>query len=251
MERISSAKNAKIQLIKSLYSAKGRQEHGAFLAEGEHLVEEACRHCEVLFVAVNENKAEKYEHLLAGQHALYIESRLFDSISETVSPQGICAVCKMIPVKSMRKRLIVLNEVQDPGNVGTIIRTADAAGFDVLLDKGCADIYNPKTVRSAMGSMFHISCQKTEDLTQDIERLKQNGYAVYGAVLGGEDFYARQKDSEQLAIIIGNEGKGIAENVQKLCTHCFVLPMYGMAESLNAGVAAAIMMYDVIRQEKE
>lgn len=251
MERISSGKNPKIQLIRSLYHAKGRAEHAAFLAEGEHLTKEANQHCEILFIAVEESCAEKYSHLLAGHAVVLVESRLFKSISETVSPQGICAVCRIQERRQTHTHLLLLNGVQDPGNVGTMIRTADAAGFDVILDKGCADIYNPKTIRSSMGSLFHIACRKTEALAEEIQSRKEEGYRVYAAALGGSAFFERGEDAKKLAIVIGNEGKGIDPDIQSICTDIFELPMPGQAESLNAGVAAAIMMYDVIRQAKE
>lgn len=248
---ITSLKNPQIQLIKSLYTAKGRAEHKAFLAEGEHLVEEAKRYGKIIFIAVSENNVDKYAHLLHDCSTLVVESKLFSRISETVSPQGICAVCTMESLTQTSNHLVLLNAVQDPGNVGSIIRTADAAGFDVILDSQCADIYNPKVVRSTMGSLFHIACTKTNSLSKSIPLLLNDGFAIYAAALDGSPFYQRTADPEKIALIIGNEGKGIDLEIQKLCSHKFRLPMLGKAESLNAGVAAGILMYDILRKEEE
>lgn len=248
---ISSLKNPQIQLIKSLYTAKGRAEHKAFLAEGEHLVEEAKQYGKINFIAVSEDSIDKYAHLLHDCSTLVMENKLFSRISETISPQGICAVCSMESLPQTSNRLVLLNAVQDPGNVGTIIRTADAAGFDVILDSHCADIYNPKVIRSTMGSLFHVACTKTCSLLEYIPKLQCDGFAIYAAVLDGSPFYQRATDPEKIALIIGNEGKGMDEEIQSLCSHKFRLPMLGKAESLNAGVAAGILMYDILRKEEK
>lgn len=250
MQNISSTKNSKIQYIKSLYTSKGRTEHAAFVVEGEHMVQEALQYANVQCIAVDESYVEKYKNLLQGE-VLLCTSNVFKSISDTKTPQGICAVCNMQESPALSNKILICNAVQDPGNVGTLIRTADAAGFSVLLDNQCADIYNPKVLRSTMGSIFHIAVKRSANIEQNVRTLINDGFAVYAAILGGEAFYERKKDASKLAIMIGNEGKGIAPALQELCTHTFTLPMLGKAESLNAGVAGAIMMYDIIRKDKE
>ncbi|HPJ03591.1 MAG TPA: RNA methyltransferase [Candidatus Limiplasma sp.] len=143
-------------------------------------------------------------------------------------------------------KLVLMEAVQDPGNVGAILRTMDAAGFDgAILSTGCADPYAPKALRATMGSIFRVPTLQVRDAAAAAQALKAEGYAVIAAALTGKDFFQREKLPEKLCLIIGNEGAGITEETLSQATHTYRLPMRGGAESLNAAAAAAIMLYDL------
>ncbi len=144
------------------------------------------------------------------------------------------------------EKLVLLEAVQDPGNVGTILRTMDAAGFHgAVLAPGCADPFSPKALRATMGSVFRVPTLQTESAPQAAATLRDEGYAVVAAELNGSDFFARGRLPGKLCLIIGNEGAGITRETLAMATHRYRLPMKGGAESLNAAVAAAIMIYDI------
>ncbi len=253
MSIISSTKNEKIQKIKALNTNKGRAEQSKFLCEGEHMVEEAILSNKIVSqIIVREDSVNKYINLInkANMEPIVVSSNVYNSICDTKTPQGISAVVDMFTSNTnFGGHIVALNGVQDPGNVGTIIRTADAAGFsDVLLDAQSADIYNPKTLRASMGSIFNINCYKTDKLVDDLEKLKNQNYAIVGSTLDSDNFYERDKSINKLVLVIGNEGQGISDNVLNICSHKYKLPMRGKAESLNAAIAAAIIMYDVINR---
>jgi len=143
-------------------------------------------------------------------------------------------------------KLVLMEAVQDPGNVGTILRTMDAAGFDgAVLATGCADPFSPKALRATMGSIFRVPTMQSENAAQTAAALAKEGYAVLAAALDGEDFYQREALPDKVCLIIGNEGAGITRATLAAATHRFRLPMRGGAESLNAAAAAAIMLYEI------
>jgi len=143
-------------------------------------------------------------------------------------------------------RLVLLEAVQDPGNVGTILRTMDAAGFSgAVLAPGCADPFSPKALRATMGSVFRVPTMQTENAAQAASALAREGYAVIAAALDGEDFFTRGPLPDKVCLIIGNEGAGITKETLAAATHRYRLPMRGGAESLNAAAAAAIMIYEI------
>jgi TrmH family RNA methyltransferase len=148
--------------------------------------------------------------------------------------------------------LIILDEVRDPGNVGTIIRTADACGMSaVVLSKGCVDLYNNKTIRATMGSMFHMPIITEIDIITLIPQLKQQGCAVLGADPYSKISCIEIPPQKYMAVLIGNESKGLREEIKSITTKNITIPMPGQAESLNAGVAAAILMYEfTVRKNK-
>jgi TrmH family RNA methyltransferase len=147
----------------------------------------------------------------------------------------------------MGDKLILLENVQDPGNVGTVLRTLDAAGFDgCVFTPGCADPYGPKTLRATMGSTFRVPMCFVPDAAEAAKTLAENGYAVIGAALDGEPFYERGKLPEKLCVIIGNEAHGVSPETVACCTGSVIVPIQS-AESLNAGVAAGILMWEMRR----
>ena len=177
-----------------------------------------------------------------------LPEHVLTAVCDTKTPQGIAAVVRMKEQSALGKHIVVLDGVQDPGNVGTIIRTADAAGLDgVLLSNQCADVFSPKVLRATMGSIFRMNLRTTDDLPGELTKLREKGYSILSSQLDGTPFYEREKVAEQFALIIGNEGNGVSEQVQQTATHRVRLPMRGGAESLNAAIAAAIMMYELMR----
>lgn len=257
MKAVSSLKNPAVQAARALRDARERARQGAFLLDGEHMVSEALSVCPNLVSAlfVDEARLEVYAGLiaLAPQAECYaVPAHVLAAISQVKTPQGVAAVCAMPPAlapEAMGQRLILLENVQDPGNVGTILRTLDAAGFDgCILTPGCADPFGPKALRATMGSVFRVPVCSVQDAAQAVRALNARGYATLAAALDGGDFYRRGPLPGRLCVLIGNEGAGLTRQVQDACTHRFRLPMRGGAESLNAAVAAAVMMYDLINR---
>lgn len=148
--------------------------------------------------------------------------------------------------------LLVLDNIQDPGNLGTIFRTAEAAGVTgVFLSRDCADIYNPKTVRSTMGAIFRQPFVYVEDLPGAISRMKEKGICVFAAHLQGERSYDREDYRKKTAFLVGNEGNGLRREVEEMADVRVRIPMAGRAESLNAAIAAGVLMFEVARQRRE
>lgn len=257
MKAVSSLKNPVVQAARALRDARERARQGAFLLDGEHMVSEALSMCpdRVSALFVDEARLEAYAGMavLAPQADCYaVPAHVLAAISQVKTPQGIAAVCAMPPSpapEEMGERLILLENVQDPGNVGTVLRTLDAAGFDgCILTPGCADPFGPKALRATMGSVFRVPLCSARDAAETVRLLNARGYATLAAVLDGEDFYRRAPLPRRLCVLIGNEGAGLTKQAQSACTHRFRLPMRGGAESLNAAVAAAVMMYDLINR---
>ena len=250
MEKITSAKNPLIRDMKALNQRKGRMEQGRFLVEGEKMIREALscglRIRDVLTLEAHEGFANGLD-----ARAFVVPEGLLQAVCDTKSPQGICAsfdVPQPKPLEVAPEQVVALDGVQDPGNLGTIWRTADAAGFGaVLLGAGCADPLSPKVQRSAMGSGFRVPFMLEEDLPAALERMKIRGWTVIASDLHGMDFYSRPDPGHRFVLVIGNEARGISNETRLAADMLLKLPMRGGAESLNAAVAAGIMMYDLTR----
>ena len=249
MERLTSLKNPKVQLWRSLKDGKARRETGLFLVEGVRMVEEALASgwtVEALLL-------QEGEKTPAGVQApVYVLPEVvLSAICDTKSPQGIAAVLRSRSAMLLRPEQGIwaaLDGVQDPGNVGTIIRTADAAGLaGILLSPTCADVHSPKVLRATMGSFFRMPLLETENLPAFLRELREEGFSILSSELGGTSFYERKQVSAKAVLVIGNEGNGISAPVRAVATHHLALPMRGGAESLNAAVAAGIMMYELMR----
>ena len=246
MEHITSLKNPKVAAWKALKDRKGRRESGCFLVEGRKMVEEALSSAFDVETVLVQEGMELPDGLTMPVYEL--PAHVLAAVCDTKTPQGIAAVVRMKEQSALGKHIVVLDGVQDPGNVGTIIRTADAAGLDgVLLSNQCADVFSPKVLRATMGSIFRMNLRTTDDLPGELTKLREKGYSILSSQLDGTPFYEREKVAEQFALIIGNEGNGVSEQVQQTATHRVRLPMRGGAESLNAAIAAAIMMYELMR----
>ena len=252
-EKITSRENAKIKYACRLASgAAFRRTEGRFLAEGRKLCPELARGAELETLFYTENALAKCPELAAlpGEHYL-VEDHVADKLADVGTHQGVFGVFRT-PVHTLEEvrpggRYLALERVQDPGNVGTILRTADAAGFDgAILGPGCADLYGAKTLRATMGSVFRVPVLPTNDLPGTLEAMKREGYAVAATELGGQDFYACCPRGKAI-LVIGSEGQGISKPVRDAATHHLALPMRGGAESLNAAVAAGILIYELAR----
>lgn len=258
-EIIQSSSNKIIKHIKSLQQKKYRDESDSFLIEGEKLVLEALEYkAGISKVLFSQSFCSAGRHneivniLLKGDIPFYYaEDRVFREACETDTPQGVIAVAGKLEynLAGILERdalcIVMLNELRDPGNAGTIIRTADACGLDaVLLSKGSVDLYNGKTIRSTMGSLFHIPVFQNVDTIETVELLKKKGIVTVGADPHSNTDCIDFPYYRKTAIIIGNEAQGLDENTKSIFEHNVRIPMTGRAESLNAGIAASIMMYE-------
>ena len=279
MEIISSKDNKKIKYIRSLLE-KGniRKKNHKFVVEGIKLVDEALEYGKVLEMVLAESL---YKEIISGdlsKNALLAENgknitnyvkkenstvvvsdAVFKTVSETISPQGAVAVVEMPEYELLEKdflnqaynkngqiKLLILEDTADPGNLGTIVRTAEAAGVTgVIMTKGTVDIFNPKVVRSTMGSIFRLPFAYVEDLKEVIKELKKQGISFYATHLKGEKSYKAIKYSDRSAILVGNEARGLSDEVADLADTYVLIPMQGKVESLNAAIAAALMMYEM------
>lgn len=251
METLTSLKNPKVLSWRSLKEKKGREEQNAFLVEGTRMVREALSSSyPILAILLRDGFSPDYP--LPDSVPIYtLSEKVFQSVCNTITPQGIAAVLECRTQEVSGSRLLALDCVQDPGNVGTMIRTADAAGFDgVIFSPDCADLFSPKVLRSTMGSIFRLGFSFPASLPEALDHYRQSGYSVISSQLDGDPFFEKRGIADSIVLIIGNEGNGVSESVKACATHHLRLPMRGGAESLNAAVAAGIMMYDLTRHEK-
>lgn len=257
MEVIQSADNPIIKEVKKLKEKRFRSQYNQFLVEGFRFTEEALKsEFRVSKVILSEESLIKFQELnfntlIQKETKLHIvKDNLFKALCSTETPQGIIGVVenKFIEPENKSGFYILADKIQDPGNMGTIIRTADAAGaLGVIYTKGTVDIYNEKTLRSTMGSIFHIPIIYDENL--DITKgLRENGFKVVVSSLEAESNFFQLKFKDKIIIAVGNEGSGIGKEVYELGDLKTKIPMPGKAESLNVSIAASIMMYEYIRQ---
>ncbi|WP_105618262.1 TrmH family RNA methyltransferase [Vallitalea okinawensis] len=256
---ITSLQNNYIKQVASLKSAKGRKKTGLFIVEGIKAIREIDTSWQLDSLIYTENCDGMVKEELQDFHSkskrILVGDKVFEYLTDTVTPQGILAVVhqKEWDVKDTLNNqspfLILLDQLQDPGNLGTIIRTADAAGADgVILSSNSVDVYNPKIVRATMGSLFHLPVISKVDIKKTIETLQQYEIGVYAAHLKGASYPYEVDFKKGTAILIGNEGKGLDNEIADLSNQYIKLPMPGSAESLNAAVAASILTYEVVRQ---
>ncbi|WAA10198.1 TrmH family RNA methyltransferase [Fervidibacillus albus] len=242
---IQSPKNEKVKQWKKLLTKKGREQSGRFIVEGEHLVNEAYEAGVVKELIITETFRSKFSETKFDSVPIQIISDpLGKMIGETETPQGIFAVCeKKNETKGDGTRFLLIDAVQDPGNVGTMIRTADASGMDaVIVGKGSVDIYNSKVLRAAQGSHFHLPIIEGQ-LTEWIAKFKTESIPVYGTSLHkGESMYT-VAPSHPFALIVGNEGRGVDPTLLQQTTKNLYIPLYGKSESLNVSVATGILLY--------
>ena len=253
MQDITSQSNAKIKYIRSLAQKKSRAEHKEYTVEGVKSVRDALSSDrEVTAICASKSFTENENFNYPDNIPVYrVADAVFEKLCDTKTPQGILAVIKMSGTAfelDKQKFYIYCDRLQDPGNLGTVIRTADAAGAGgVLLSEGCTDLYSPKTVRASMGSFFNVNVMTDVD-AKTLEKYAGAGFAIYGGALHSDSIpYTEADFTKPSIIVIGNEANGISSEVLRLC-RCVKIPIMGKAESLNAGVAAAVLMYEALRQ---
>lgn len=258
IEIIESNKNNIVKKIISLKTKKQREKDCFFVVEGIRFVLEIPFDWKINFYAISETFLKENDMSLFEKRAkvFVFKNSLFASLSDTQNAQGILAVCN----QKSQERLdifnkkegfyILLDELSDPGNLGTIIRTADACGaLGIFISDNSVDLYNPKVLRATMGSIFHIPIFVNTDLKECIKNLKEKDTLILAAHLKGTKYHYDVNMKNKCAIIIGNEAFGISKEISSLCDIFVKIPIIGLAESLNASVAAGVLMYEAVRQK--
>lgn len=258
---ITSKDNEVIKNIRKLKEKKYRDEADSFIIEGIKLIEEAMEeNIEIKKIIVcnefNENFSQDLLYKIAKYDVIYVPKNIFKILTDVTNPQGILAVVsknKKSSIDYTQNFYLILDNIQDPGNMGTILRTADSINLNqIIVAKGCADCYNPKVVRSTMGAIFRVNVFEC-DLSKIIKDLKKHKIKILATDLNTEnDIY--NTSYERTAVVIGNEANGVSKEILELSDGRIKIPMQGKTESLNAGVATGIILYEVIRKrlyEKE
>ncbi len=258
-ETVTSLQNPQVKIWRSLNGSRAaRVKHGLFLAEGEHMAGEALKEHKARTLLLDASVREKYAVLgemasAQGVLLVHVASHVMAALCDAKTPQGVVAVCDYPTVglpDPPGDWLVALDGVQDPGNVGTVIRTMDAAGFPgLLLDERTADPFAPKALRATMGGAFRVPAARCADLPATLRSLAERGYDIIAGDLRGQDFYRRRPARDKICIVIGSEGQGISPAVLETATMRLKIPIVGGAESLNAAVAGALMMYDFLREK--
>lgn len=252
---ITSTSNPKIKQVALLRDkARARREEGAYVVEGLRMFREIPA-SDVREVYVTQDFYNKNESLCSTYKDLQVVSdKVFEKIADTVTPQGVVAVVSMkeTSLEDVLKGdfLLFLENIQDPGNLGTLFRTAEGAGVKgIIISKGSADIYNPKVIRSTMGSIFRMPYIYVEDIASVISKEASN-MNIYAAALEGAKDYTTVSYTGRCGILIGNEGNGLKNETIKAAGKSVYIPMQGSVESLNASISGAILMYEAARQRK-
>lgn len=247
--------NKRIKELNSLRDkSKSRREAGQFIVEGLKMFVEAPE-ADVVETYVTKDFEAAHQDILKGKIYEVIDDSLMSRLSDTKTPQGVLCVlkqreCKLDNIITEGGLFVILEDIQDPGNLGTILRTGEGAGVSaVIMSRGCVDIYNPKTIRSTMGSIYRVPFMYTDNLHETIEKMKAAGIEVYAAHLKGEKYYD-EVDYGRSAFLIGNEGNGLKKETADMADTYIKIPMEGSVESLNAAIATSILMYEYKRQSR-
>lgn len=260
MQLITSKDNDIVKHIKKLSEKKYRDQNNCYIIEGIKLVEEAIQEeaqiekiviCEESTKTAEISKNLMYE--IAKYDCIYVTDKIFKTLTQVMNPQGILAVVKKNKerptIKYDEDIIVALDDIQDPGNLGTILRTVDSIGLkQLIVSKGTADVYNPKVVRSSMGAIFRVEVIEVENLKETIESMKRNNFELVVTSLQTESSIYDVEYKKKI-IVIGNEANGVSQEIQDLADKKIKIPMLGKTESLNASVATAIILYEYIRQK--
>ncbi|MGX1263485.1 TrmH family RNA methyltransferase [Rossellomorea marisflavi] len=245
MKYIQSSKNPIVKQWKKLLTKKERDLTRTYIIEGFHLVEEALKQDGVVQELIVVEGVE-VPRTFEVESITTVSPEVGSLLADTETTQGIFAICRQQERKEgmiEARTFLLLDGLQDPGNIGTIIRTADAAGIDmVVLGKGTVDPYNQKVLRSAQGSHFHLPIVRM-DLEELIPELQERGIPVYGTALENGVEYTGVEPAESYALIMGNEGNGMSPHTLEMTDRNLYIPIYGQSESLNVAIAAGILMY--------
>lgn len=257
---ISSTSNQQMKALSALLKkSKERKEKGVFVVEGTKMVAEAPKDwLQSVYVSESYEKNPENARLLRDFTYEVVSDSVFKSVSDTQTPQGILAVVRMPKytlealIDGDKTHLLILESIQDPGNLGTMVRTGEGAGITgVIMNKTTVDLFNPKTIRSTMGSIYRVPFYVAEDLAETLDSLKKQGVALYAAHLKGEHAYDEEDYTGACGFLIGNEGNGLSDTIANLADTYIKIPMEGQVESLNAAISASLLMYEANRQRRK
>lgn len=260
MNVISSKDNEIVKSVKKLKEKKYRDLENAYIVEGIKMVKEAimerasirqiiiCDDCEK-----SDNIPKELMYEIAKYDCTYVTSKVFKYISEVQTPQGVLAVIEknngIGDINYDEDIIVALDDIQDPGNLGTILRTVDSVGLtQILVSKGTADCYNPKVVRSSMGAIYRVKVIECGDLLETLKEVKRNKFKILVTSLGDSKNIYDMKYNKKV-LVIGNEANGVEERIMNLADERIKIPMLGRTESLNAAVATGIILYEYVRQK--
>lgn len=261
MQRITSKENEFIKHVKKLKDKKYRDINNEYVIEGIKLVEEAVQERALIKQIILCDDCEKNEAIpkdvmyeIAKYECIYVTQKIFKYLSEVQTPQGILAVIEKTNANTQmdytQDLIVALNDIQDPGNLGAILRTVDSIGLtQILVSKGTADAYNPKVVRSTMGAIFRVKIIECEDLKQTLKEIKKHKFKIMVSSLQTESTIY-DVDYHKKVVIIGNEANGVEREIQEFADEKIKIPMLGRTESLNASVATGIILYEYVRQKQ-
>lgn len=260
MQMITSKDNEIIKGIRKLKDKKYRDENNLYIIEGIKMIEEAIKEraliskiviCEECLESETIDKKLLYE--IAKFDCIYVCKKVFEHITTVVNPQGIMAVIeknnKNNKIDYKEDIILVLDGIQDPGNLGTILRTADSVSLkQIIVTKATADVFNPKVVRSTMGAIFRVNVIEAENIVSTLKEIKKNKFKIMATSLeGNQSIY--DVDYKKKAIVIGNEANGVSEPVLEMADNKVKIPMLGKTESLNASIATGVILYEYVRQK--
>ena len=263
MQVISSKDNEIIKNIRKLKEKKYRDLENSYIIEGIKLIKEAIvEKAKIKQIVMCENYTDNEEidketlYEIAKYNLIYVTEKVFNLITDVKTPQGIIAVIEKNNIKNTINQIdysqdiiIALDDLQDPGNLGTILRTVDSANLNqIILSKNSADPYNPKVVRSTMGAIFRINIIEVEDLQETLKEIQKNKFKLMVTALDAENSIYNV-DYNKKVIVIGNEANGVSKEIQGMADEKVKIPMLGKTESLNASVASGIIIYEYVRRK--
>ena len=256
---ITSTSNPQVkELLHLQKKSKARNERNVFIVEGIRMFREVPKdRLEKVYISESFYNKKKEELELEQFPVEILSDKVFSHVSDTKTPQGVLSIVRQKTtsldeiLKVENPYLMILDNLQDPGNLGTIVRTAEGAGVTgILLSRDCVDIYNPKTIRSTMGSVYRMPFLYVDDMDQILQTLKQEGIKTYAAHLQGKNCYDEENYKSGCAFLIGNEGNGLRKEIADQADVWIRIPMHGQVESLNAAIAASVLMFEVCRQRR-
>ena len=260
MQVITSKDNELVKHIRKLKDKKYRDESNEFIIEGTNLIEEAVKEkAKIKKVIICENTTKTYEIPtnirleIAKYECIYVSEKIFNLITQVTNPQGIMAIvektAKEDEIDYTQDLIVMLDDIQDPGNLGTILRTIDSIGLkQIIVSKETADAFNPKVVRSTMGAIFRIKIIESENLIDTIKNIKKHHFKLIVTSLQTDNTIYDINYNKKI-IVIGNEGNGVSKEIQDMADEKIKIPMLGKTESLNASVATGIVLYEYVRQK--
>ena len=263
MNVISSKDNEIVKSVKKLKEKKYRDLENAYIVEGIKMVREAIEEKALIRQIIICDDCEKSDSIpkelmyeIAKYDCIYVTSKVFKYISEVQTPQGVLAVIEKnngdLDINYNEDIIVALDDIQDPGNLGTILRTVDSVGLtQILVSKGTADCYNPKVVRSSMGAIYRVKVIECEDLLETLKEVKKNKFKVLVTSLGDNSKNIYDMKYNKKVLVIGNEANGVEERIMNIADEKIKIPMLGRTESLNAAVATGIVLYEYVRQKLE